>query len=157
LELLVSEEKLFTGRPDELRPAVHTPKGLVLELHRSPPLLVVGPRLAAALLLGFASKLLAITLSRQRLLGAAFVTRLQVEGVLLDVLDDVFLLHLPLEPSESALDGLALLNLDFSHPLIHPLWWARTAFVAVYGNRGLPVTAFENGRTCYAITGRRGF
>jgi hypothetical protein len=41
--------------------------------------------------------------------------------VLLDILDDVFLLHLPLEPSESALNGFALLNLDFSHPLQHPL------------------------------------
>jgi hypothetical protein len=40
--------------------------------------------------------------------------------VLLDVLDDVFLLHLPLEPSESGLDGLALLNLDFSHPVYTP-------------------------------------
>jgi hypothetical protein len=40
--------------------------------------------------------------------------------MLLDILDDVFLLHLPLEPSESALNGFALLNLDFSHPLPHP-------------------------------------
>jgi hypothetical protein len=35
--------------------------------------------------------------------------------VLLDVLDDVFLLHLPLEPAECALDRLALLDFDFSH------------------------------------------
>src|SRR4029079_18022322 len=75
---------------------------------------------SAAALLRFASKLLAITLSRQRLLRAAFIARLQVEGVLLDILDDVFLLHLPLEPSESALDRFALLNLDFSHPVPHP-------------------------------------
>src|SRR4029077_9225463 len=40
LELLVSEKELLTGRPDELRPAVHTRQGLVLELHRSPPLFV---------------------------------------------------------------------------------------------------------------------
>src|SRR4026208_863745 len=40
LELLVSEEELFTRRPDELRRTVHTPQGLVLELHRSPPLFV---------------------------------------------------------------------------------------------------------------------
>ena len=60
-------------------------------------------------------ELLAVTLSRQRLLGSALVTRLQVERVLLDVLDDVFLLNLALEAAESALDRLALLNLDFSH------------------------------------------
>jgi hypothetical protein len=41
--------------------------------------------------------------------------------MLLDILDDVFLLDLPLEPAESALNGLALLNLDFSHPVKHPL------------------------------------
>src|SRR5215813_12023461 len=35
--------------------------------------------------------------------------------MLLDVLDDVFLLDLPLEPSESAFNRLALLYLDFSH------------------------------------------
>src|SRR5258706_1098244 len=118
LELLVSEEELFTRRPDELRRAVHTPQGLVLELHRSPPLFVDrGP----AALLRFAPELLAITLARQCLLGPALVPRFQVEGVLLDVLDDVFLLHLPLEPPESALNGFALLNLDFSHAVKHPL------------------------------------
>jgi hypothetical protein len=35
--------------------------------------------------------------------------------VLLDVLDDVFLLHFSLEASESAFDRFALLDLDFSH------------------------------------------
>jgi hypothetical protein len=35
--------------------------------------------------------------------------------VLLDVLDDVFLLNLTLEATECALDRLALLNFDFSH------------------------------------------
>jgi hypothetical protein len=35
--------------------------------------------------------------------------------VLLDILDDVFLLNLPLEPAEGALNGFALLNLYFSH------------------------------------------
>jgi hypothetical protein len=84
-------------------------------------LLVVDPRLAAALLLGFASKLLAITLSRQRLFRPAFVARLQVEGVLLDVLDDVFLLNLALEAAECTFDGLAFLYFDFSHELQHPL------------------------------------
>jgi hypothetical protein len=34
--------------------------------------------------------------------------------MLLDILDDIFLLHLPFEPAERALDRLAFLNLDFS-------------------------------------------
>jgi hypothetical protein len=41
--------------------------------------------------------------------------------MLLDVLDDVFLLHFSLEPAEGALDGLTLLNLYLGHALIHPL------------------------------------
>jgi hypothetical protein len=81
--------------------------------------LLVDPGPAA--LLRFAPELLAISLSRQCLLGPALVPRFKVERVLLDVLDDVFLLHLPLEPSESALNGFALLNLDFSHAVKHPL------------------------------------
>ena len=41
--------------------------------------------------------------------------------MLLDVLDDVFLLNLALEAAECAFDRLAFLNLDFSHALKHPL------------------------------------
>ncbi len=65
---------------------------------------------------------LPVPLPRESLLGPALVARFQIEGVLLDVLDDVFLLNLALEPPESGLDGLALLNLDFSHAWIHPLY-----------------------------------
>jgi hypothetical protein len=39
----------------------------------------------------------------------------------LDVLDDVFLLDLPLETPKGALDRLALLDLYFSHVKITPL------------------------------------
>jgi hypothetical protein len=77
--------------------------------------LVLVDRARRGLLLGFAPQLLTVPLSGQCLLGPTLVTRLQVERVLLDVLDDVFLLHFPLEPSEGALNGLAFLNLDFSH------------------------------------------
>jgi hypothetical protein len=34
--------------------------------------------------------------------------------VLLDILDDIFLLHLTLEATEGAFDRFAFLNLDFS-------------------------------------------
>ena len=76
---------------------------------------------ARGLLLRFAPQLLSVPLSSQRLLGPTLVTRLQIERVLLDVLDDVFLLNLALEATEGALDGFAFLNLDFGHALKHPL------------------------------------
>src|SRR5204863_4978956 len=37
LEVLVGEELLLSGRPDELRTTVHAPEDPVLELHRSLP------------------------------------------------------------------------------------------------------------------------
>jgi hypothetical protein len=64
-----------------------------------------------------------IPLPGERLLGPSFVAGFQVEGVLLDILDDVFLLNLPLEPAESAFDGLALLDFDFSHASNTPFGW----------------------------------
>jgi hypothetical protein len=67
------------------------------------------------MLFQLAPKLLPIPLPRQGLLCSALVAGFQVERMLLDVLDDVFLLHLPLEPAECALDRLPLLDLDFSH------------------------------------------
>src|SRR5262245_5883078 len=66
-----------------------------------------------ARLLQLAPELLAIAFARQRLLRPALVAGLQIEGVLLDVLDDVLLLNLPLESAEGALDRLTLLNLHF--------------------------------------------
>jgi hypothetical protein len=50
----------------------------------------------------------------------ALVAWLQVERVLLDVLDDVFLLHFSLEAAESTFDGLALLHLHFGHARYTP-------------------------------------
>jgi hypothetical protein len=63
----------------------------------------------AGALFRFASELFSVPLPRQCLLGTALITRLQIEGVLLDVLDDVFLLNLSLKPTEGALNGLAFL------------------------------------------------
>jgi hypothetical protein len=75
----------------------------------------IGRYLVRVGLFRFAPQLLAIALSRERLLCPSFVPRFQIEGMLLDILDDVFLLNLPLEPAESALDRFALLDFDFSH------------------------------------------
>jgi hypothetical protein len=64
----------------------------------------------------FAALLFARTLSRERLLGSAPITWLQIERVLLDILDDIFLLHLPFEAAQRALNRFAFLHLDFSQP-----------------------------------------
>ena len=66
-------------------------------------------------LLRLATLLLAVALTRQRLLRPALVARLEVEGVLLDVLDDVLLLHLALETTQGRLNGLAFLDLHLGH------------------------------------------
>jgi hypothetical protein len=51
----------------------------------------------------FLASLLAIALARQSGLYTALLTGLQVVGMTLDFLDDVFLLNLPLKPAESIL------------------------------------------------------
>src|SRR5262249_10587619 len=112
LEVLVGEELLLARRPDELRTAVHAPEDPVLELHRSLP------RRDRSLQLS--PELLAIALARECLFRPPFVTRFQIEGVLLDVLDDVFLLNFPFESAECALDRFALLDFYFRHVLTPP-------------------------------------
>ena len=81
--------------------------------NRDPP---PSPVLAAAAqpLIRLATLLLARTFTRQRLFGAAPITRLQIVRMLLDILDDIFLLYLPFEATECAFNGFAFLNLDFS-------------------------------------------
>jgi hypothetical protein len=65
-------------------------------------------------LIRLAALLLPRTLARERLLGAAPIARFQVERMLLDILDDIFLLNLPLETAKRAFNGLAFLHFDFS-------------------------------------------
>lgn len=77
-------------------------------------------RLLTPALFGLASLLLACPLPRERLLRATLVARFQVERVLLDIFDDVFLLDLTLEAAQRALDGLAVLHLDFSQIWLSP-------------------------------------
>jgi hypothetical protein len=62
----------------------------------------IGRHLVGVGLLRFATELLSIPLPRERLLGSSLVAGFQVEGMFLDVLDDVFLLNLPLETAEGA-------------------------------------------------------
>ena len=53
-------------------------------------------------LLDILSALFAVALAGEGFLGSALLAGLQVEGVTLNLLDDVFLLHLALEAPESA-------------------------------------------------------
>ena len=62
-----------------------------------------------ALILLFA-RFLASTLASESSLDTLLLAGLQVKGVALDLLDNVFLLHLALKPTQSVLEGLALLK-----------------------------------------------
>jgi hypothetical protein len=72
-------------------------------------------------LLCFTPDLLTAPLPSKRLLSPTLVTRFEIEGMLFDIFDDVFLLYLSLEAAECTFDRLAFLDLDFSHALKHPL------------------------------------
>ena len=55
---------------------------------------------------------LAAALTSERFLHALLLAWLQVEGVPLNLLNNVFLLYLALEPAQGILKGLALLDSD---------------------------------------------
>ena len=66
------------------------------------------------------SYLFPAALSRQSLFDSFLFARLQVEGVLLNLFDDVLLLDLALEAAEGIFDRLALVQSHFSHVLNTP-------------------------------------
>src|SRR5579864_3515950 len=66
-------------------------------------------------LVRFAPLLLAQSLPRKRFFGPAFLSGLHVEAVLLDFLDDIFLLHFALESAQGIFQRFTLLDDDFSH------------------------------------------
>jgi len=59
------------------------------------------------------TRFLASTFSSESGLHTLFLAGLQVKGVALNLLDNVFLLHLALETSQSVLEGFALLKSYF--------------------------------------------
>jgi len=71
-------------------------------------------------LLRFAPLLLAQSLPRKRFFRPAFLAGFHVEAVLLDFLDDVFLLHLALETAQGIFQRFTLLDDDFSHSINSP-------------------------------------
>jgi hypothetical protein len=74
----------------------------------------------AGTLVRFAPLLLAQSLPRKRFFGPALFAGLHIEAVLLDFLNDVFLLHLALKTAQSILERFTLLNNDFCHFLNSP-------------------------------------
>jgi hypothetical protein len=66
----------------------------------------------AALVLFFA-RFLASSLASKSGLDTLFLAGLQVKGVALNLLDNVFLLHLALEAAQSVLEGFPLLKSNF--------------------------------------------
>ena len=61
----------------------------------------------------FFTRFLSAALTGQCFFHAFLLARLQVKGVTLDLLDDVFLLHLALEATQCIFEGLALLKSYF--------------------------------------------
>jgi hypothetical protein len=75
-----------------------------------------GPPLGVAAhepLVLFFARFLPAALARQCFFYALLLARLQVKGVTLDLLDDVFLLHFALESTQCIFEGLALLKSYF--------------------------------------------
>jgi len=66
-------------------------------------------------LIRFPTLLFAQSLPRKRFLGPALLARLHVEAVLLDFLNDVFLLHLALETPQGIFQRFTFLDNYFSH------------------------------------------
>src|SRR5258708_22412940 len=71
-------------------------------------------------LIRFPPLLLAQSLPRKRFFGPALLAGFHVEAMLLDFLDDVFLLHLTLKTPQGVLQGFTLLDDDFSHCISSP-------------------------------------
>lgn len=68
------------------------------------------PRQRPDFLVLLPARLLAIALTRQGFLHPLFLAGLQIEGVPFDLLDNVFLLHLPLEAAKGIFQRFALLD-----------------------------------------------
>src|SRR5690348_5163655 len=71
-------------------------------------------------LIRFPALLFAQSLPRKRFLCPALLAGLHVEAVLLDFLDDVFLLHLALETTQGVLQRFTFLDNDFGHSSFTP-------------------------------------
>jgi hypothetical protein len=115
LEILVVEEVLFSRCENKFGSAFRALEIPILELRHNPTWF---PRkgceadrlnLSARLLFDFPARLFPVSLAGQRLLDPLFLSRLQVEGVPLDLLDNVLLLDLSLEAPQSVFERFTVL------------------------------------------------
>jgi hypothetical protein len=115
---------LFTGGKDEIRTAIDAFQNPVLKIWHGTILRKKGEALAIRsacwlVLFDFPATFLPVPFARQRLLDPQFLTWLQIEGMTLDLFNDVFLLHLPLEAPEGVFQGFTVLESHFSQNLRH--------------------------------------
>jgi chaperonin GroES len=118
----------------------------------------------SARLLDVGAALLAVALARQGFLGPALFARLQVVGMTLDFLDDVFLLNLALKAAKRAFYGFAVLNDNFRQsnsphsrntpPLAVPAWRGKSKHSASpHGLRPAYYAIFRSRAGCCAPEG----
>jgi hypothetical protein len=69
----------------------------------------------------FARALFAIPLAGESFFSPAFFPGFQVKRMPLDLFNDIFLLYFAFEPSQSAFERLAILEMDFCQLKIHHL------------------------------------
>jgi hypothetical protein len=111
-------ELLLARGENKVRSAVDTLQHPILKFRHTATLNQEAKRVPRASpdkgLLDLAAALLAIALTRERLLHPFLFPRFQIKRMPLDLFNNVFLLHLSLKPAESVLKSLALLEPHFS-------------------------------------------
>jgi len=114
---------LFTGGKDEVCPAIDAFQNPILKVWHGTILRKKGEALAirsaVGLLFDFPATFLPVSFTCQGLFDPQLLTRFQIEGVALDLFNDVFLLHLPLETPEGVFQCFTVLESDFSQNLRH--------------------------------------
>ena len=84
----------------------------------------------------FPSNLFPAAFPGKRLFDALLLARFQIEGVLLDFLNDVFLLYFSLESSQRVFDRLAILNSNLSQSIHPPSGCTRFSIITYFGGYG---------------------
>jgi len=108
------EEVLFSRGENKFGSALRALENPILELRHNQPGFL--ERLwngqgepCPPVLFDFPARLFPVALAGQRTLDPRFLSRLQIEGVSLDLLDNVLLLDLSLEAAKSILERLTIL------------------------------------------------
>ena len=117
-------ELLFACGEDKVRPAVHTFQNPILKIWHGT---ILSKKRSAAIrsaccnvrLLNFPATFLPVSFASQCLLDPQFLARLQIEGMPLDLFNDVFLLHLAFEAPECVFQSFTILESYFCQNLLH--------------------------------------